>query len=393
MQNDPISAMQNALANLSQLYSDANQAVKNYFNFLFERHWEQLKTEYKEEFNSNKVKKNFVREISLLIYNIFNTIPDEYKTTTMIEIPEIIRYVFKYHYLHNYDKSDQERAANQKDEGYRQQICDDVIRIFLKTPKSDMLCPVITKYDPITYTLEELCDLHLAILHKGFDVHFHNENEKDDFRALILYNLFVNAFFKIKSVLNQLTNTVPSEAAITWRSLFELEHTINIVNAYDYDFSKIYADFLEFKLSDEDDVRPELMQKISSYAEKYSKKTNDLNFKNYGWILHIDDSLPMNFKSLLKLCKDEERYENYRKASHYVHANADPMRNDMTELSNFTIRQLHVSVANIVKDINRYYEYYRVDFKKDDLSDVINELNGAVRRYNDAYKKFNNALK
>ena len=363
---------------MTDLYQETNKD----FKVRFDECWKNIKKEYGDK--AKKVKESFLRDVSFKVMYIQSQMyasPKQF-IFDMLPIPEIIRRVFEYHYFYNSDLSDSERSRIQKDEEYKLKVAQEVLKNAVRDRGGIISKPVFSKYNPVIYTARHLIDQYALVLDADFKVTL--KNEPDEYRITFLIELFLNAFWKAKNVFNQLLSSSPMDAAINWRTFFEIEQMISIVNRYNYNFSKIYTEFSQFAILDDIDSDPELLAVMSGYAERFGKRVEDYGFKNYGWMLFIDDKMPLNFKSVLKLNNCEYRYDRYRDASKFVHYRKNPFEFDETNVGTFIIAEMYNSMGTLGREFIKFCEYYNIQLSEEN-SEQLKDLS---KSYDEATLKF-----
>lgn len=339
---------------MADLYIEASKD----FATRFDENWKDIKKEYGDKVK--KVKEGFVRDVSFKVMAIQANMHDSPKgyMKAMTPIPEIIRRVFEYHYFYKSDLPDNERARLQKDENYQNQVAIQICENIVRDSGGMFVNQVFTQYHPVIYSARHLIDLYAIILNTPFNAVL--KNEPDEYRLTCLLELFANALWKAKNVFDQMVYSSPSDAVINMRTFFEIEQMISIVNRYNYNFSKIYTEFSQFAILDDIDSNPELLSAMSGYAERFGKRVEDYGFKNYGWMMFIDDKMPLNFKSVLKLNNCEYRYDAYRDASKYVHYRENPFNFDPNGVAEFVIAEMYNSMTTIAEEFNKFVTHYGI---------------------------------
>ncbi len=195
----------------------------------------------------------------------------------------------------------------------------------------------------------------------------------------------MRAFGSVKNILAQLTQSFPSEAIISWRTLFEIEYKILALIKYDAVLSRYYQKFSEYSFLDEDsDER--LWKGFEDEAKTFNKKTSDFGFRNYGWILVIKDQgeLKPNLKSLLKIAKyndydHEQRYGSYQDACQFSHSNAftlDVMNRKDKQYA-FVISNLFISIQNLKNAWVTFLNQFNIPLGEEQ----IEQLNTLFEKY------------
>jgi hypothetical protein len=188
----------------------------------------------------------------------------------------------------------------------------------------------------------------------------------------------------IKSILSHLTDSMPSGAIIIFRTLFEILHVIWIIIHNDYEFAKIYSAFDRYEyLDDIGDIEPEIKQKVNHFVSEHPK----INL-HYAWIHFIDDTLPLTFKSVLKLCGYEEGYKIYNDTSKFVHGNAWGVTQDQSVISNYLIKYINYCLVNLSIVFKNLVSDYHIKIEKEHLDD-LESLN---QNYEKAFEKFKENL-
>ncbi len=363
---------------MTDLYKEASKD----FATRFDECWKNIKKEYGDK--TKKVKEGFLKGVSFKVMMIQSHMYDSPKQFmwAMLPVSEIIRRVFEHHYFYNSDLPDSERARLQKDEEYQLKVAQEVLKNAVRDRGGIISKPVFDKYNPVIYTARHLIDQYAQVLHG--DLKATLKNEPDEYRFKYLLDLFLNAFWKAKNVFNQFLTSSPMDAAINWRTFFELEQTISVVNHYNYAFSKIYDDFAQFSVTDDIESNPELLEVMKDYAERFGKRVEDYGFKNYGWLLFIDEKLPLNFKSILKLNACEFRYDRYRDASKFVHYRKNPFEFDQTNVATFIIAEMYNSMSTLGGEFIKFCEYYNIQLSEEDLE----QLKDLSESYDEATLRF-----
>jgi hypothetical protein len=267
--------------------------------------------------------------------------------------------------------TDEERATLQKDEKYKESVREAIKSTLKKEATGLQYRSLASKYSPEIYTCDFLCDIflnRLIPLQNSLPEHIQNDN-RECLRFETIRQLLENSFGLLKSVLQQLTYSLPAQTIIAWRALFELEYILLVLTRYDAVLAYNYKEFGKFSNLDEDSDE-KLKDRFQQYADTFNNGKKDISFRNYGWILTINgDNLTPSLKTLLKLANQEERYQAYKDASSFVHTNSISLNIDGHRLYVFLIKQIFNTLQNLENVFFTFMEDYKLalnDEWKDD---------------------------
>jgi len=351
--SDILIAKTAALANevMEDTDNKLSSALNDIFNKKFESCWEELKRTESDKIS--RVKKNFVHEIASDAYNMMSYTVPKTIGAPIPPINDVIKFVFYTHYFNTEHLSDSERASMQRSAEYKHKLLMDASgpMIYSNVLSVEHL-PKGTRYSPEIYTCEVLCDQYLPRV----GIILGAQEKTNELKPVLLNVLITRALLLVKNILRQLTYSLPSEAFISWRTLFELEYIILALTSYSNELSELYSIFGEFAFLD-DEGDEEKWEECKRYAEHFNAK-NTPAFRNYGWILAINKELNPSLKSLVKICNDEERYQAFKDASKFTHVSSRSFKTDQNTVYRFIIGQLGLSMDNLDRAITSLFKQY-----------------------------------
>lgn len=367
-------------------------------SLLFKVEFESLKKQFPKK--AKKVKENFLREVFLeSLDRCLETIAEiqhDYDSKgiavrfidlwSMHSSFEIIRYAFHTHYFNVADLEDGERAELQRNASYREMLISAVKRIFIADITGVKKVVPATKYDPEIYACEIFVDNLIRVIHGLGEFSLEGD---ELIRYKVLCSLLSSALLQMKNILLQLTGSLPSEAVSSWRSLFEVEYKLLVLIDYDATLAAVYKDFGDFapvdgELSEKDEER------LREYASEYGYKSPCAPcFKNYGWILAIQDQgeLQPSLKQLVSLATGEStdaeprRYAEYRIACLLSHSNGKYAGEKLNEgnIYHFVQQNLSLSADNVFNAFINFSHQYSVP--------IDDEMRAVIESSYKAYKK------
>ena len=367
---------------LEEIKTSLELSIIEMFKTGFEQCWKEFIG--KEKNKVQKVKKNFAYALAKDIFElVYYQFPNKYNLP-LPEIRDIVGYVFEFHHFKSCRLTDEKRAELQKNDNYKKSLKREIVESLYRKAVGVKHISIATQYNPEICTCDFLCDSVLRVLNNNREKVL-GEGELDDARFVLLANLYIKSFFLIKNIILQLTKAHPFESIISLRMLLELEYKALVLNRYDYNLSKLYEKFEWFSVSNEND-NPNLWKEYEQYARCYKRKTEDLSFRNYGWLLGITDKgkLSLTFKSLLQICGDEERYKAYQSASQFVHVKYLNVPYTPKSVYEFLLGQINWSINNLLSSMKQYFEYYQVKMSEEDNK----ELDCLSKKYFDTYAEF-----
>lgn len=362
---------------------DIMKMSANIFELYFNQSWNSLHET--QPYKIQKVKKNFAKSVSYDIFiealSAFSNYGRQPNLTTIVS--DIVNYVFHYHYFLTSHLDDSTRSDCQKRDDYKQYIKTHIVNVLLKEEFSLRPIPIATTYEPEIYTCQFLCDCFIKQIEQ-LSKHF---DEKDMCFAT-LYHLFYQAFISIKSILTQLTQGFPSEAVLHWRVCFEIEYKILVLIKHRGNTSDLIEQFLnfsQFNFLDESE-NDQKWTEYEAIAKKFDYPPYHIGFRNYGWVLLIDQKLKPSIKTLLELAKYDdydhcERYRYYQAASKFSHANIYALTIPSSETYAFIMRNLYISIKNLKYALMEFLNQYNIPLEDSQQRELESLFEEYVKTY------------
>jgi hypothetical protein len=165
----------------------------------------------------------------------------------------------------------------------------------------------------------------------------------------IVKELLPTAFIRAKAILYLLTENYANEAVILWRSLYEIECIISLIEKSD----KVVADtYYECKRTKNP---KEFAKKIGIESSNTNRLVKE-NIQNYGWLAKVKGykkDIRIAFNGVQKLANLGKNVE-YNKACSVTHASEN--EKEFEELFEFVIENVCKSMLGLILIYQRYHD-------------------------------------
>lgn len=331
-----------------------------------EWHWERLKGKYPER--AARMKRAFFVKMALHIYNFL--LDHHLKGDIGIpSIDEVTSLLFHFHYFYSGHLPDGERAEHQRSDKYKEELSTRVANHIFMRMQSLSLKAGGNEYSPEIVCTEGYIDALTRVALSATPVTTDEKNTQERFATI--RPLIIMALSLAKSILYQMSSSLPSHALISWRSLLELEYKVLVLSMYDSTLTKRFTEFGKYEMLDEDkDADSPLMANYRERARLDGYDVRHQGYKNYGWLLSIemqDGWKPYpSLKFLLTVVGDTERYEKFRTASTFTHHSAATLHKHEGAIYDFLVSEMSRSLQNLQEAIDNLKEQYGITTEEHD---------------------------
>jgi hypothetical protein len=172
----------------------------------------------------------------------------------------------------------------------------------------------------------------------------------------VINNIIHITFSTIKAIANLIALGQNNCAITLWRHLYEVECILTILIRYGDQAIDAYNKHNKFLQMEDDDE--ELLNEIAKHKDRIS--INKLAFKNYGWLLKIDDFInnydkekyQLNIKyGLQRFAGLDYKYGAYSEASKILHPTSVMFKIEPEKYYIINMENLYSSTINIVNII------------------------------------------
>ena len=334
---------------------------------LIENAWAAIKSKYSEKLP--KIKQQFIIDMSMRLFD-FATEYCQYMGApkALINVTDVVEYVFAYHYFFTGRLPDAERSKTQRSEEYKETFFNKMCNVIFNDINTLTPVSITSKYEPEISSCIFLCDSIYRLIN---DMNIFGIC-KVNFIPLssLVRTLFNNSIGFMKTILSQLINSFPYNAVVSLRSLLELEHTICVLLKHPELVGR-YTHFSFFEFADADGAE-EIHQILCNYASEDGYDPNHSGYRHYGWIYGVDEykGLAPTLKTLFRIADNESRYRAFSEASGFTHTNLNSMQSDPIKIYDFIIEQINKSLINLTNSIAKLLETCGIPYEtaKDEVT-------------------------